>query len=148
MISAVDLLKGIGVYAGLDPVNVEGATGYIDTNYDGKVQAALSALEHGNFVFLHVEAPDEASHTGSLEKKIEAIESFDRHIVGPVVDGVAKFGKVRILDPVPFLLVEDLKSGAGSDKGSRYCEREAHAAGWQLNSGEDLFRVFIGEKIS
>ena len=91
MISAVDLLKGIGVYAGLDPVKVEGATGYIDTNYDGKVTAALSALERGNFVFLHLEAPDEASHTGSLEKKIKAIESFDKYIVGPVVDGAAKF---------------------------------------------------------
>ena len=140
MISAVDLLKGIGVYAGLDPVKVEGATGYIDTNYDGKVTAALSALERGNFVFLHLEAPDEASHTGSLEKKIEAIESFDERIVGPVVDGAAKFRKVRLLvatdhftpvstrthstDPVPFLLVDDLKSGAGSDKGSRYCERQ------------------------
>ena len=162
MISAVDLLKGIGVYAGLDPVKVEGATGYIDTNYDGKVTAALSALERGNFVFLHVEAPDEASHTGSLEKKIKAIESFDEHIVGPVVDRAAKFRKVRILvatdhftpistrthsiDPVPFLLVDDLKSGAGSDKGSRYCERQAHAAGWRLNSGEDLFRIFIGVK--
>ena len=162
MISAVDLLKGIGVYAGLDPVNVEGATGYIDTNYEGKVMAALSALERGNFVFLHLEAPDEASHTGSLEKKIKAIESFDKHIVGPVVDGAAKFRKVRILvatdhftpvstrthsiDPVPFLLVDDLKSGEGSNKGSRYCERQAHAAGWRLNSGEDLFRIFIGVK--
>ena len=93
MISAVDLLKGIGVYAGLDPVKVEGATGYIDTNYDGKVMAALSALERGNFVFLHVEAPDEASHTGSLEKKIKAIESFDKHIVGPVVDGASKISQ-------------------------------------------------------
>ena len=165
MISAVDLLKGIGVYAGLDPVKVEGATGYIDTNYDGKVTAAMSALERGNFVFLHVEAPDEASHTGSLEKKIKAIENFDEHIVGPVVDGAAKFRKVRLLvatdhftpvstrthstDPVPFLLVDDLKAGApGSGKGVRYCEKEAHAAGWRLSSGEDLFRIFIGVKRS
>ena len=164
MISAVDLLKGIGVYAGLDPVNVEGATGYLDTNYGGKVAAALSALERGNFVFLHVEAPDEASHTGSIQKKIQAIESFDEQIVGPVVEGVGrKFRKMRLLvatdhftpvsirthstDPVPFLLVDYPISGVlGSGKGRRYCEKEAHAAGLQLKCGEDLFRIFIGAK--
>ena len=163
MISAVDLLRGIGVYAGLDPVKVEGATGYIDTNYDGKVAAALSALERGNFVFLHVEAPDETSHAGSLEQKIQAIECFDRHIVGPVVEGAKKFRRIHLLvatdhftpvsmrthstDPVPFLLVEDLKSdGSGSGKGGRYCEKEARAAGFRLKSGEDLFRIFIGAK--
>ncbi|MGO8945277.1 MAG: cofactor-independent phosphoglycerate mutase [Syntrophobacteraceae bacterium] len=161
MISAVDLLKGIGVYAGLDPVKVEGATGYIDTNYEGKVAAALSALERGNFVFLHVEAPDETSHTGSLEEKIQAIECFDKHIVGPIVEGAKKFPKIHLLvatdhftpvsmrrhsaDPVPFLLVDDLKSGgSGSGKGGRYCEKEALAAGFRLDSGVDLFRIFIG----
>jgi 2,3-bisphosphoglycerate-independent phosphoglycerate mutase len=76
---------------------VEGATGYIDTNYQGKVAAALSALEQGNFVFLHVEAPDEASHTGSVEKKVQAIESFDKHIVGPIMEGAKKFDKVHLL---------------------------------------------------
>ncbi len=95
MISAVDLLKGLGVYAGLEPVLVEGATGYIDTNYEGKVAAALAALEHGNFVFLHLEAPDEVSHTGDLEGKIKAIECFDERIVGPVLEGAGKFQKVR-----------------------------------------------------
>ena len=165
MISAVDLLKGIGVYAGLEPVKVEGATGYIDTNYGGKVAAALSALERGNFVFLHVEAPDESSHSGSLEKKIQAIECFDKHIVGPVVEGARKFRRIHLLvatdhftpvsmrthstDPVPFLLVEDLKSdGSGSGKGGRYCEKEALAAGFRLDSGVDLFRIFIGAKRS
>ena len=165
MISAVDLLKGIGVYAGLDPVKVEGATGYIDTNYEGKVAAALSALERGNFVFLHVEAPDETSHAGSLEEKIQAIECFDKHIVGPIVEGARKFRKVHLLvatdhftpismrthstDPVPFLLVDDLKSGGSpSAKGGRYCEKEALAAGFRLESGEDLFRIFIGAKRS
>jgi 2,3-bisphosphoglycerate-independent phosphoglycerate mutase len=165
MISAVDLLKGIGVYAGLDPVKVEGATGYIDTNYEGKVKAAMSALERGNFAFLHLEAPDEASHTGILEKKIMAIEYFDDRIVGPVVEGAKKFPKVRVLvatdhytpvsmrthstDPVPFLLVDDLNSGAsGPGRGSRFCEKDAHRAGWRFDSGEDLFRVFIGAKRS
>jgi 2,3-bisphosphoglycerate-independent phosphoglycerate mutase len=163
MVSAVDLLKGIGVYAGLDPVKVEGATGYIDTNYEGKVAAALSALERGNFVFLHVEAPDEASHTGSVEKKIQAIESFDKHIVGPIVEGAKKFSKVHLLvatdhftpvsirthstDPVPFLLVNNLEPlASGSGKGGRFCEKQAGAAGLRLKCGEDLFRIFIGAK--
>jgi 2,3-bisphosphoglycerate-independent phosphoglycerate mutase len=160
MISAVDLLKGIGVYAGLDAVEVEGATGYIDTNYGGKVTAALSALERGNFVFVHLEAPDEASHTGILEKKIAAIEHFDDRIVGPMVEGAKKFPKVRLLvatdhytpvsirthstDPVPFLLVDDLNAGApGPGGGGRFCEKEARAAGWRFDSGEDLFRAFL-----
>jgi 2,3-bisphosphoglycerate-independent phosphoglycerate mutase len=160
MISAVDLLKGIGVYAGLEPVSVEGATGYIETNYDGKVKAALSTLERGNFVFLHLEAPDEASHAGILEKKIQAIENFDSRIVGPVIDGAKKFQKVRVMvatdhftplstrthstNPVPFLLIEDLNSGSsGSQSGSRFCEKDALAAGLRFDSGEDLFRVFV-----
>ena len=134
MISAVDLLKGIGVYAGLEPVQVEGATGYIDTNYDGKVAAALSALERGNFVFLHVEAPDEASHTGSLEKKIQAIESFDEQHCRTGCRGGEEIRQDHLLvatdhftpvsmrthstDPVPFLLVDDLKSsGPGFGQG-------------------------------
>jgi 2,3-bisphosphoglycerate-independent phosphoglycerate mutase len=163
MVSAVDLLKGIGVYAGLEPLKVEGATGYIDTNYSGKVEAALGALERGNFVFLHVEAPDEASHSGSIENKILAIESFDNFVVGPVTEGARKFGRVHLLvatdhftpisirthssDAVPFLLVDDLNAGgSGSGKGGRYSEKNACAAGLQLESGEDLFRIFIGAK--
>jgi 2,3-bisphosphoglycerate-independent phosphoglycerate mutase len=161
MVSAVDLLKGIGVYAGLEPTQIEGATGYIDTNYRGKVAAALSALEHGNFVFLHLEAPDEVSHTGNLELKVQAIEYFDERIVGPVLEGAKKFPAVRLLvaadhytpvttrthstDPPPFLLVEDLNSGE-SGKAVRYCEKDAHAAGWRLECGEDLFKIFINVK--
>lgn len=160
MISAVDLLKGIGVYAGLDPVSVPGVTGYLDTNYEGKVSAALGALEKGNFVFLHLEAPDEASHEGSLKKKLEAIRNFDKRIVGPVVEGARKFNKVRVLivtdhftpisrrthvsDPVPFLIVDGLGSkdqpGAGSLK---FCERDAGDTGLYFDSGVDLFLNFI-----
>lgn len=81
MISAVDLLKGIGVYAGLDIITVPGATGYIDTNYLGKAQAALHSLETQDFVFVHLEAPDESGHQGSISKKIQAIEDFDEKIV-------------------------------------------------------------------
>jgi 2,3-bisphosphoglycerate-independent phosphoglycerate mutase len=81
MISAVDLLKGIGIYSGLEIIDVPGATGYIDTNYQGKAQAALQALETQDFVFVHLEAPDESGHQGSTAKKIQAIEDFDEKIV-------------------------------------------------------------------
>ncbi len=84
MISAVDLLKGLGVVGGLSVIDVPGATGYIDTNYEGKAQAALEALTTQDFVFVHVEAPDEAGHQGSLAAKLQAIEDFDSRIVAPI----------------------------------------------------------------
>jgi len=97
VISAVDLIKGIGIYAGLDVIDVPGATGYLDTDYRGKAEAALEALKSRDFVYLHVEAPDEAGHEGSLEKKIKAIEDFDRLTVGTVVENIDKLGDYRIL---------------------------------------------------
>ncbi len=122
MISAVDLLKGIGVYAGLEVIDIPGATGVLDTNYEGKVEAALGPLERLDFVYLHVEAPDEMGHDGSLEKKIEAIRRFDARIVGPVLEGLEKSGhewRVLVLpdhptpvamrthtsEPVPFAMM-------------------------------------------
>ncbi|RJR20521.1 MAG: cofactor-independent phosphoglycerate mutase [Desulfobacteraceae bacterium] len=97
VISAVDLLKGIGVYAGLKPIHVEGATGYLDTNYLGKGEAAVAALEDMDFVFVHVEAPDEASHNGNWREKIQAIENFDRMVVGIVLEGVRDIPGCRIM---------------------------------------------------
>ncbi len=85
LISAVDLLKGIGVYAGLDVIEVKGATGYLDTNYQGKVDAALTSLRDHDLVFVHVEAPDETGHQGLLPEKLQAIEDFDAKIVGPIL---------------------------------------------------------------
>jgi len=122
MISAVDLLKGIGVYAGLEVIDIPGATGLLDTNYEGKVEAALGALERLDFVYLHVEAPDEMGHDGSLEKKIEAIRRFDARIVGPILEGLEASGhdwRVLVLpdhptpvamrthtsEPVPFAMM-------------------------------------------
>jgi len=92
VISAVDLIKGIGIYAGLQPIHVEGATGYLDTNYEGKVQEALRALKTLDFIFLHVEAPDEAGHSGDTDEKIQAIELFDARVVGPMLDGLDRSG--------------------------------------------------------
>lgn len=85
IISAVDLLKGIGIYAGLDVIEVPGATGYLDTNYEGKASAAIEALKTRDLVFVHVEAPDEAGHEGSMDKKLQAVEDFDSRIVAPIL---------------------------------------------------------------
>jgi 2,3-bisphosphoglycerate-independent phosphoglycerate mutase len=143
VISAVDLIKGIGVCAGLDIVNVDGATGYIDTNYLGKAQAALAALENHDFVYVHVEAPDEASHSGRMDHKIQAINDFDRLVVGTVLEGIKKFGEYAILctpdhptpvhlmthtsDPVPFIIY---RGGEGAGNGAQsYDEAQAKASG-------------------
>jgi 2,3-bisphosphoglycerate-independent phosphoglycerate mutase len=158
----VDLLKGLGVYAGLEPVAVPGATGYLDTNYAGKVEAALGALQNGNFVYVHIEAPDEAGHEGSLEKKMEAIEAFDEKVVGPVVEGIKEFSEVRLLivtdhltpiskrthvdDPVPFLMVENPNGpDTNPNPASTFCERTAETQGWRLSNGEELFKYFIAK---
>lgn len=85
IISAVDLVKGIGIYAGLDVIEVPGATGYLDTNYIGKAEYAMEALKDHDFVFVHVEAPDEAGHMGDMNAKIQAIEDFDEKVVGTVL---------------------------------------------------------------
>ena len=143
VISAVDLIKGIGVCAGLDIINVEGATGYIDTNYLGKAQAALAALENHDFVYVHVEAPDEASHAGIMQHKLQAIEDLDRQVVGTVLEGVKKFDDYVILcmpdhptpvklmthtsDPVPFVIY---RNRAGDSNGAAsYDETQAKATG-------------------
>ena len=118
-ISAVDLIHGIGKTAGLKPIQVEGATGYIDTNYTGKADALLAALDEANFVYLHVESPDESGHGGNVDNKIKAIEDFDEKVVGRVVDGIKKYDNYTVMvlpdhptpvslrthtaEPVPFL---------------------------------------------
>jgi 2,3-bisphosphoglycerate-independent phosphoglycerate mutase len=163
MISAVDLLKGLGVYAGLEPIAVPGVTGYLDTNYAGKVEAALKALEIGDLVYIHIEAPDETSHEGSLEKKLVAIEAFDERVLGPLVEGLKRFTEVRMMvvtdhltpikvrthvaDPVPFLLVEDLHAGGSvCAPVAGFSERTARQTGWRLANGPELFDNFVGLK--
>ena len=97
MITAVDLLRGLAALVGWDRLEVPGATGYLDTNYAGKGQAAIAALKDYDVVCVHVEATDEASHEGRVEAKIEALEAIDRHIVGPVHEALKKQGDYRIL---------------------------------------------------
>ena len=136
LISAVDLTKGLGICAGFDIINVKGATGYIDTNYIGKANAALKALKTCDFVYVHVEAPDEAGHNGDIEAKIQAIEDFDKKVVGTIMKGVEKFKDYRILllpdhftpisvkthteEPVPFAIYGS--SITGSSKAVSYSE--------------------------
>lgn len=96
-VAAVDLIKGIGIYAGLEPIDVPGATGYLDTDYAAKARYALNALETYDFIFLHVEAPDEAAHAGNLEEKILAIERFDELVVGPILNGLKDYDIWRLM---------------------------------------------------
>ena len=158
VISAVDLIKGIGIYAGLDVIEVPGATGYLDTNYRGKAEYALAALESRDFVYLHVEAPDEAAHAGSLEDKIKAIEAFDELVVGTVVDGLAALGDHRLLilpdhptpvrrmthtgAPVPFILYGSQGEFAGTGAAD-YSERAAAAGGLHVPHGHQLMERLI-----
>ena len=129
MISAVDLTKGIGIYAGFEVINVPGATGWLDTNYVGKAEHALWALKTKDIVYVHIEAPDEAGHTGDLKNKIKAIEDFDEFVVGNIVHGMKQFDEYRILalpdhptpieirthsaDPVPFVIYDNKKERRG-----------------------------------
>lgn len=97
MITAVDLLRGLGAMAGWDRIEVEGATGYLDTNYAGKGKSAIQALQLYDVVCVHIEAPDEASHEGRVDEKIKALEEIDKHIVGPVYEALKTYGDYRII---------------------------------------------------
>ena len=102
VISAVDLIKGIGIYAGLESIEVEGATGLYDTNYEGKAEAAINALKENDFVFLHVEASDEAGHEGDVDLKVKTIEYLDSRIVKPIYEEVSKWD-----EPVSIAILPD-----------------------------------------
>ena len=120
VITAGDLIKGLGKYAGLEAPDIPGATGYLDTNYAGKVEAARQILEKSDFVLVHIEAPDECGHQGKPDLKIQAIEDFDEKVIGPMLDFAYQFPEFRLLvlpdhatpiciqthseEPVPFVL--------------------------------------------
>ena len=158
VISAVDLVKGAGRLAGLEVLEVPGATGYYDTNYVGKAKAALKSLKSHDFVFVHVEAADEAGHNGDLRQKILAIENFDKHVVGTVVDGV-KPGDVRILvipdhptpvarrthtaDPVPFLI---WGKGIAPDAVNSFGETQARESGLLVEDAHEILPRLLTEK--
>lgn len=139
MISAVDLTKGLGMLAGFDILNVRGATGYLDTNYEGKARAALKALKSVDIVYLHVEAPDEAGHNGDMKAKIQAIEDFDMRVVAHIVKGMKRFKDYRILllpdhptpisirthcdEPVPFVMYRSDKPVSSGAKARAFSEK-------------------------
>ena len=159
MISAVDLLKGIGKLTGMKVVEVEGATGNYDTNFKGKAEAALKALKDGSdFVYIHMEAPDECGHHGDLEHKIYSIEQIDKEVVCRIVDALEKDGeefsilvapdhptpiaiKTHCSDPVPYIIYRNNKIlSSGVDA---YDEENAKISGISLSSGEELMKRFL-----
>jgi len=158
MISAVDLLKGLGVVGGLDVIDVPGATGYIDTNYEGKAEAAMTSLASQDFVFVHLEAPDEAGHQGILDHKITAIEDFDNRIVKPIISHLRDTGeefrvvvtmdhftplavRTHTRDLVPTILYDS--RGTRDTSGRTFSEREALAHDRIHNNGIDQGHTMI-----
>jgi len=158
VISAVDLIKGIGLCAGMKSVDVEGATGNVHTNYDGKAQAAINAFRDGaDFVYVHVEGPDECGHRAEIENKVLSIELIDKKILTPVYEYLESCGedfKILVLpdhptpirirthssDPVPFLLYESGKASAGVDT---FNEDTARATGLYIPHGHTLLENMI-----
>lgn len=156
MISAVDLLKGIGKFTGMEVIDVPGATGYIDTNFGGKAGAAIDALNRGNdLVYIHVEAPDECGHRFEIENKVKSIELIDELILAPILKAF-EGQDIKILicpdhptplalkthtnAPVPYLIYDSRKSEKGVDK---FCEEEAEKTGRFIGVGHTLMEKFL-----
>lgn len=159
VVSAVDLIKGIGVGAGLDVIDVIGATGNVHTNFDGKAEAAIKALRNGSdFVYIHLEAPDEAGHRHEIENKVKAIELIDKKIVEPVLSALEQNGeefsvllmpdhptplaiRTHTSDPVPYIIY---RSGKNSDaKNTSYTEAEAQKTGIVVKDGYTLMSKLL-----
>jgi len=157
VISAVDLIKGLGILAGMDSIDVKGATGNIDTNYLGKAQAALDALSQGkDFVFVHIEAPDECGHRYEIDNKVKSIELIDELVVASLIKGLEVYEDYKILvlpdhptplslrthtrDPVPYILYQKSRAKKGSSM--TYNEKNAQDAGIFIGSGPDLMAKF------
>ena len=157
VISAVDLIRGIGVYAGLRPVEVEGATGLYDTNYEGKVQAAIEALHTHDFVYLHIEASDEAGHEGDVDLKVRTVEYLDHRVLKPLIDAVSRMSdsvtiallpdhptpcrlRTHTAEPVPFVIY---KSGVEPDGVTRYSESDIVGGAYGVLAGEQFIKEFF-----
>ena len=161
MISAVDLLKGIAVGADMKVISVEGANGGLNTNYEGKADAAVDALINHNieFVYVHVEAPDEMGHQGSVERKIKAIENLDSRIIKRVYEGITAAGEdIRMLimpdhptpikirthtdEPIPYMLFDSTKT-LGEEPHRTYCEKNAKETGVYEENGYKLIEKLL-----
>jgi 2,3-bisphosphoglycerate-independent phosphoglycerate mutase len=158
-ISAVDLIHGIGVYAGLKKVEVEGATGLYTTNYEGKAAAAIRELRERDFVFLHIEASDEAGHDGNTDIKVKTIEYLDQRCLKPILEEISRWDEpVRIailpdhptpirirthtMDPVPFLIWEP--GTIPADAPQTFDEASARDGRYGLLKGDEFIRAFFG----
>ena len=160
VISAVDLVKGIGIYAGLRVIDVPGATGYLDTNYEGKVEYALRALDEVDLVMIHIEATDETGHEGKADLKIRAIEDFDSRVIGPILEDIKKFDDYKILllsdhptpielkthtnEPVPFTIFSSKDSGV-KDSSRLYSEKQAIRTGVFVDGGWKLVGMLLNK---
>ena len=157
VITAVDLIRGIGRLAGLRCINVEGATGLFDTNYEGKAQAAIEALKTDDFVYLHVEASDEAGHDGNLKLKLQTIEDLDRRLIGPIYEAVKNFDEpvsIAVLpdhptpvalrthtnEPIPFLIYYP---GIEADSVQTFAEIAAVDGSYGLFEGDGFINEFM-----
>ncbi|QMU55823.1 MAG: cofactor-independent phosphoglycerate mutase [Candidatus Mycalebacterium zealandia] len=157
VISAVDLVKGIGKCAAMEVIEVPGATGYLDTNYEGKVQYAIKSLETNDLVMIHIEATDETGHTGKTELKVRAVEDFDLRVVGPALKAMERFGDFKVLvtsdhptpislrthsrDPVPFALYDPKNKLSNPER--VYSEKCAAETGNFFENGWKLIGSFI-----
>jgi 2,3-bisphosphoglycerate-independent phosphoglycerate mutase len=162
VISAVDLLRGIGITIGLETIHVPGITGYLDTNYLGKAEHALEALNHLDFVYVHVEAPDEAAHNGDLKAKIQAIEDFDSKVVKTVLQGIKKFKDYSVMvlpdhptpiikrthtsEPVPFAIFRSEDEQEKPRKGVGFDESSASQSQIFIPKGYELMDYFLRRK--
>ena len=158
VISAVDLIKGIGLYAGLEVIDVPGATGYFDTNYRGKAEYGLKELEEKDLVFIHVEAPDEAGHSGDISKKVETIETFDKEVVGTILEGIRDLGDYRVMvlpdhptpisirthvpDPVPFAIYDSRRRKTWPE-GMGFDEELVKRSGVSIENGYQIMDIFV-----
>lgn len=160
VISAVDLIKGIGIYAGLESIDVEGATGLYDTNYEGKAAAAIDALRRHDFVFLHVEASDEAGHEGDFKLKTRTIEYLDNRIIKPIFDEVSKWDepvafavlpdhptpcaiKTHTNNPVPFVIYNPALE---PDQVMKYDEESARKGVYGQVADDEFIKIFLTDK--
>lgn len=161
VISAVDLIQGIGVYAGMEVIKVEGATGLYDTNYEGKALAAIDALKNGaDFVYLHIEASDEAGHEGDVELKIKTIEYLDQRIVKPILEAANRFEsplaiallpdhptpcnlRTHTHDPIPFIIY---RPGETPDEVEKYDEISAKQGIYGILKGDEFIKTLLGKK--
>lgn len=157
MISAVDLLKGIGKFAGMRVVNVEGATGYIDTNFKGKAEAAVKELADGqDFVYIHVEAPDECGHRHEIDNKVKSLEIIDREILGTMLPELDKYDDFKLMilpdhptplalkthtnDAVPFMIYQKSVKAEGKPV---FTEKTAEETGLYIEKGPSIMNYFI-----